>query len=106
MPMSSGPPERGPAQARRWARRRSAGAIALAIVTCVALGFAVPIANGLLNDQPDRPSGGDSWERLPRPPANDVLRGPELGSAVWTGTELILFAEFAYSPPIPSPRPP
>jgi N-acetylneuraminic acid mutarotase len=106
MPMSSGPPERGPAQARRWARRRSAGAVALAIVTCVALVFAVPIANGLLNDQPDRPSGGDPWEQLPRPPANEVLRGPELGSAVWTGTEVILLAEFAYSPPIPSPRPP
>jgi hypothetical protein len=106
MPMSSGPPERGPAQARRWARRRSAGAIALAIVTCVALVFAVPIANGLLNDQPDRPSGGGPWEQLPRPPANEVLRGPEQGSAVWTGTELVLLAEFAYSPPIPSPRPP
>ena len=31
---------------------------------------------------------------------------PELGSAVWTGRELILLAEFAYSPPIPSGRPP
>jgi hypothetical protein len=105
-PRSSGPPERGRGQGRRWARRRSAGAIAAAIVTCVALGFAVPIASGLLDDQPDTPSGGGPWEQLPRPPANDVLGGPEQGSAVWTATELVLLAEFAYSPPIPSGRPP
>jgi len=105
-PRSSGPPERGRGQVRRWARRRSAGAIAVAIVTCVALGLAVPIASGLLDDQPDTPSGGGPWEQLPRPPASDVLRGPELGSAVWTGRELVLLAEFAYSPPIPSGRPP
>jgi hypothetical protein len=105
-PRSSGPPERGRGQVRRWARRPSAGAIAVAIVTCVALGLAVPIASGLLDDQPDTPSGGGPWEQLPRPPASDVLRGPELGSAVWTGRELVLLAEFAYSPPIPSGRPP
>ncbi|HEV2931138.1 MAG TPA: hypothetical protein VGW74_20850 [Propionibacteriaceae bacterium] len=105
-PRSSGPPERCRGQGHRWARRRSAGAIAAAIVTCVALGFAVPIASGLLDDQPNTPSGGGPWEQLPRPPANDVLGGPEQGSAVWTGRELVLLAEFAYSPPIPSGRPP
>jgi len=99
--------ERGRERGRSW--RRSAGAIALAVVSLVAVGFAVPVARGLLDNQPDQPDRlirGDSWERLPRPPANEVLRGPELGSAVWTGRELVLLAEFAYSPPIPSGRPP
>jgi hypothetical protein len=105
-PTSSGPPERGPDPARRWARRRAAGAIAVAIVVLVAVGFAVPVARGLLDDESGTPIRDDTWERLPRPPANEVLRGPELGSAVWTGRELVLLAEFAYSPPIPSGRPP
>jgi hypothetical protein len=95
-----------PGQPRQRTGRRSAGAIAVAIIIVVAVGFAVPIASGLLNDQPNTPSGGGPWEQLPRPPANDVLPGPEQGSAVWTGRELVLLAEFAYSPPIPSGRPP
>jgi hypothetical protein len=103
-PRSSGP--RGRGQGHRWAGRRSAGAIAVAIVTLMAIGFAVPITSGLLDDEADIPSGAGPWEQLPRPPANDVLRGPEVGSAVWTGRELVLLAEFAYSPPIPSGRPP
>jgi hypothetical protein len=104
MPLPVRPQERG----RRWggAGRRATGAIAVAIVILVAVGFAVPVARGLLDDKSDRLIRGDTWERLPRPPANEVLRGPELGSAVWTGRELILLAEFAYSPPIPSGRPP
>jgi hypothetical protein len=102
MPLPVGPEERG--RGRSW--RRPAGAIAVAIITLVAVGFAVPVARGLLDDKPATRSGGSPWERLPRPPANDVLRGPEQGSAVWTGTELILLASFAYSPPIPSGRPP
>jgi hypothetical protein len=106
MPIPPGPQSRGPGQPRQGAWRRSAGAIAVAIIIVVAVGFAVPIASGLLNDQPNTPSGGGPWERLPRPPANDVLPGPEPGSAVWTGRELVLLAEFAYSPPIPSGRPP
>ena len=101
MPLPVGPEERG--RGRSW--RRSAGAIAVAIISLVAVGFAVPIARGLLDDKPVTRSGGDTWEQLPRPPANDVLPGPEPGSAVWTGTELILLASFAYAPP-PSPRPP
>jgi hypothetical protein len=102
MPLPAGPGERG--RGRSW--WRSARASALAIVILVAVGLAVPVARGLLDDQADTPSGAGPWEQLPRPPANDVLRGPEQGSAVWTGTELILLAEFAYSPPIPSGRPP
>jgi hypothetical protein len=102
MPLPVGPEERG--LGRSW--WRSAGPIAVAIVIFVAVGFAVPVARGLLDDQPVARSGGGPWEQLPRPPANDVLRGPELGSAVWTGTELILLAEFAYSPPIHSETPP
>ena len=101
MPLPVGLEERG--RGRSW--RRSAGASALAIVILVAVGLGVLVARGLLDDQPDTPSGGGPWELLPRPPANEVLRGPELGSAVWTGRELILLASFAYAPP-PSPRPP
>jgi hypothetical protein len=78
----------------------------VAIVILMAVGFAVLVAHGLLDDEADTPSGAGPWEQLPRPPANDVLGGPELGSAVWTGRELVLLAEFAYSPPIPSGRPP
>ena len=100
MPLPVGPEERG----RRRSWRRSAGASALAIVILVAVGLGVLVARGLLDDEADTPSGGGPWEQLPRPPANDVLRGPELGSAVWTGRELILLASFAYSPPIPSGR--
>lgn len=101
------PPFGSRERGRSW--RRSAGAIALAVVSLVAVGFAVPVARGLLDNEPDQPDRlirGDPWERLPRPPANDVLGGPEQGSAVWTGRELVLLAEFAYSPPIPSGRPP
>ena len=101
MPLPVGPEERG----RRRSWRRSAGASALAIVILVAVGLGVLVARGLLDDEADTPSGGGPWEQLPRPPANDVLRGPELGSAVWTGRELILLASFAYAPP-PSQRPP
>jgi hypothetical protein len=101
MPLPGGPEERG--RGRSW--RRPAGAIAVAIVILVAVGFAVPVARRLLDDESHTLIRGDSWERLPRPPANEVLRGPEVGSAVWTGTELILLAEFAYAPP-PSTRPP
>src|SRR5215216_1529348 len=97
MPAPSGPQERG--RGRSW--RRSAGAIAVAIVILLVVGLGVPVARGLLDDQPTTPSGGGPWERLPRPPANDVLRGPEVGSAVWTGRELVLLTEFAYSPPDP-----
>jgi hypothetical protein len=104
MPSPVGPEERG--RRRGGAGRRAAGVIAVAIVVLVAVGVAVPVARGLLDDQPARPSGGGPWERLPRPPANEALRGPEQGSAVWTGRELVLLAEFAYSPPIPSGRPP
>jgi hypothetical protein len=106
MPIPPGPQGRVPGQPRQRAGRWSAGVIAVAIVTLVAVGFAVPVARGLLDDESDTPIRGDSWERLPRPPANDVLRGLEQGSAVWTGRELVLLAEFAYSPPIPSGRPP
>src|SRR5215217_5143214 len=95
MPLPVGPEERG----RRRSWRRSAGASALAIVILVAVGLGVLVARGLLDDEADTPSGGGPWEQLPRPPANDVLRGPELGSAVWTGRELILLASFAYAPP-------
>ncbi len=102
MPLPVGPQERG--RGRSW--RRSAGAIAAAIVILVAVGFAVPVARGLLDDESDTPIHGDTWERLPRPPANDVLRGPEQGSAVWTGTELILLAHSAYDPPRSPRRPP
>src|SRR5829696_1672324 len=102
MPLPVGPEKRG--RGRSW--RPPAAAIAVAIVTLVAVGFAVPVARGLLDDQPVTRSGGGPWEQLPRPPANDMLPGPELGSAVWTGRELVLLAEFAYSPPIPSGRPP
>jgi hypothetical protein len=101
MPLPVGPEERG--QGRSW--RRSAGASALAIAILVVVGLGVLVARGPLDDESDTPSGADPWEQLPRPPANDVLRGPEPGSAVWTGTELILLASFAYAPP-PSPRPP
>jgi hypothetical protein len=94
MPLPVGP-ERG--RGRSW--RRSAGAIAVAIVILVVVGFAVPVARGLLDDESDTPIRGDPWERLPRPPANDVLRGPELGAAVWTGKELILLADSAYDSP-------
>jgi hypothetical protein len=97
MPLPVGPEERG--RGRSW--RRSAGASALAIVTLVVVGSGVLVARGLLDDESDTPSGGGPWEQLPRPPANEVLRGPELGSAVWTGTELILLASFAYSPRSP-----
>jgi hypothetical protein len=106
MPTPPGPQGRVPAQPRQRAGRRSAGAIAVAVVIVVAVGFAVPIARGLLDDQPNMPSGGGPWEQLPRPPVNDVLRGPEQGSAVWTGRELVLLAEFAYSPPVLEGRPP
>jgi hypothetical protein len=102
IPLPVGPRERG----RGWSWRRYAGAIAVAIVTLVGVGFAVPVARGLLDDESDTPIRGDSWERLPRPPANDVLRGPELGSAVWTGRELILLAHSAYAPPRSPPRRP
>jgi hypothetical protein len=102
MPLPVGPEERG--RGRSW--RRSAGAISVAIVILVAVGFAVLVARGLLDDKSVTRSGGGPWEQLPRPPANDVLPGPELGSVVWTGRELILLASFAYSPPIPSGRPP
>jgi hypothetical protein len=102
MPLPVGPVERG--RGRRW--RRSAGAIAAVIVILVAVGFAVPVARGLLDDESDTPIRGDPWERLPRPPANDVLRGPEQGSAVWTGRELILLAHSPYDPPRSASRPP
>jgi hypothetical protein len=101
MPLPVGP--EGRRRGRGW--RRSAGAIALAIAILVAVGFAVPFVRGLLDDKPAMRSGGDPWEQLPKPPANDVLPGPDQGSAVWTGTELILVAEYAYAPP-PSMRPP
>jgi hypothetical protein len=101
MVLPVGPEERG--RGRSW--RRSAGAGALAIVILAAVGLGVLVARGLLDDEADTPSGGGPWEQLPRPPANDVLRGPEPGSAVWTGRELILLASFAYAPP-PSPGPP
>src|SRR5512133_1077709 len=95
MPLPVGPEERG--RGRSW--RRPAGAIAVAIVILVAVGFAVPVARGLLDDESDTLIRGDTWERLPRPPANDVLRGPEQGSAVWTGTELIPARLFGVQPP-------
>jgi hypothetical protein len=104
MPLPVGPEGRG--RGRSWRRSAGAIAIALVIVILVAVGLAVPVARGLLDDQPATRRGGDPWEQLPRPPANDVLPGPELGSVVWTGTELILVAEFAYAPPISSGRPP
>ncbi len=106
MPLPVGPEERGPEErgrGRSW--RRSAGTIAVAVVI-LAVGFAVPVARSLVDDKPVTRSGADTWEQLPRPLANDVLPGPERGSAVWTGRELILLAEFAYSAPIPSGRPP
>ena len=65
----------------------------------------VPIASGLLNDQPTTPSGGGPWEQLPRPPANEVLRGPEQGSAVWTGRELSC-SPSSHTAPDPLGRPP
>jgi hypothetical protein len=46
------------------------------------------------------------WEQLPRPPANDVLRGPELGSAVWTGRELVIWPTITNSKGGPSATPP
>jgi hypothetical protein len=94
MPLPVGP--EGRRRGRGW--RRSAGAIALAIAILVAVGFAVPFVRGLLDDKPAMRSGGDPWEQLPKPPANDVLPGPDQGSAVWTGTELVLVAEYAYAP--------
>jgi hypothetical protein len=102
MPLPVGPQERG--RGRSWPR--SAGAIAGAIFILMAVGLAVLVARGLLDDEADTPNGGGPWEQLPSPPANDVLGGPELGSAVWTGRELVLLASFAYAPPIPSGRPP
>jgi hypothetical protein len=101
MPLPVGPEERG--RGRR--RRRSAGAIVVAVVI-LAVGFAVPVARRLLDDKPVTRSGADTWERLPRPLANDVLPGPDQGSAVWTGRELVLLAAFAYTAPIHSGMPP
>ena len=101
MPAPVGPQERG--RGRRW--RRSARAIAVVIVIVVALGFAVPLARGLL-DESDTPIRADSWERLSRPPANDVLPGPDRGAAVWTGKELILLGSYTYRPPGSPRRPP
>ena len=102
-----GSKQRGRGRGRSW--RRSAGAIALAIVSLVAVGFAIPVARGLLDNEPDQPDRlirGDPWERLPRPPANDVLPGPDQGSAFWTGRELILLAHSPYDPPLSPRRPP
>jgi hypothetical protein len=88
-------------------RRRVVVVVALGVVV-VTVGLAVPVARGLLEDEPAAPvttSGGGPWERLPRPPANDIFQGPELGSAVWTGEELLLLADSAFTPP-PSMGPP
>jgi hypothetical protein len=54
MPAPSGPQKRG--RGRSW--RRSAGAIAVAIVILLVVGLGVPVARGLLDDQPTTPSGG------------------------------------------------
>lgn len=91
-------------------RRRVVGVAALGVVVLVAVGLAVPVARGLLEDEPVAPvapvlTGGGPWEQLPRPPANDIFQGPELGSAVWTGKELLLLADSAFTPP-PSMGPP
>jgi hypothetical protein len=98
-PEPSGPRERDPGQARRRPRWRSPGAVVVAVVALVAVGLAVPVARELLEHEPDTPVRGHPWERLPGPPANDVLRGPDPGSAVWTGNELILLGASAYAPP-------
>jgi hypothetical protein len=89
-------------------RRRVVGVVASGVVMLVAVGLAVPVARGLLEDEPAAPvttSGGGPWERLPRPPANDIFQGPELVWAVWTGEELLLLADSAFTPP-PSVGPP
>jgi hypothetical protein len=106
MPIPPGPQGHVPGQPRQRAGRWSAGAIAVAVVIVAAVGLAVPIARGLLDGESDTPIRGDSWERLPRPPANDVLRGFEQGSAVWTGKEVILLAHSPYDPPHSPSRPP
>ena len=67
MPLPVGPEGRGPEErGRGWSRRRSAGAIVVAVVI-LAVGFAVPVARRLLDDKPVTRSGADTWERLPRP---------------------------------------
>ena len=84
------------------ARRRVVGVVALGAAVLVAAGLAVPVARGLLKDRPAAPAtagGGGPWERLPRPPANDVFPGPDPPSVTWTGRELILLGSSAYLPP-------
>jgi hypothetical protein len=85
-------------------RRRVVG-VALEVVVLVAVGLAVPVARGLLEDKPVAPAapvttaGGGPWERLPRPPASDVLQEPDPAAAVWTGEELLLVGPSAFGPP-------
>jgi hypothetical protein len=91
--------------------RRVVVVAAVGVAVVVAVGLAVPVARGLLEDEPVAPAapattwGGGPWERLPRPPANDVLRGPDPAGTVWTGEELILLGSSAFSPPT-AMRPP
>jgi hypothetical protein len=95
-PEPTGPRERDPGQARRRPWWGSPGAVVAAVAVVVAVGLAVPVARELLHDEPASPVRGAPWEQLPRPPANEVLGGPEAGPAVWTGTELILLARSTF----------
>jgi hypothetical protein len=71
-------------------RRRVVGVAALGVVVLVAVGLAVPVARGLLEDEPVAPvapvlTGGGPWERLPRPP----VPGRASPLTAWTGDRAV-----------------
>jgi hypothetical protein len=85
MPLPVRPEERG--RGRSW--RRSAGTIAVAIVI-LAVGFAVPVARGLLDDKPVPRSGGDTWRRPARPPTGFISHAAD-PAPIWTGAEVLVW---------------
>jgi hypothetical protein len=92
-------------------RRRVVVVVALGVVLVV-VGLAVPVARGLLGDEPVAPvapvpvpMGGGPWERLPQAAGQRRAPRSDPAGAVWTGEELILLDPSAFSPP-DAARPP